>query len=199
MSKNKSNRNNPDPIPFIKIKNEPIAHETNLEDSQNIKPIVLKEKNVQNHLNRVGTSPVKESKRNYEICVNIQLKKEKSLEEAIQLTNRVELLTSENELLKAENQNKSTKISELEKQNKEKSDKILEIKREKSKLLNEKTNEILVLREKIASLEEKIRKNDESYLPINTFNNVSFKGLHNTDHNNTNCMQYFTSQTFKYV
>ena len=67
MSKNKSNRNNPDPIPFIKIKNEPIAHETNLEDSQNIKPIVLKEKNVQNHLNRVGTSPVKESKRNYEI------------------------------------------------------------------------------------------------------------------------------------
>ena len=152
-------KNNPDPIPFIKVKAEPTINDKTDVDGQNSNEIYFEfnlnengkatenHQSTQNHLNLVETENTINNLVNISTAhKNIELNKEERLEINIHLLNRIEYLSAEFDSSKAEKETKVIKISEIERKNKEKKD-----------LLNRKSEKIILLKERVKSLKEKLK------------------------------------------
>ena len=142
----KSNRNNPDPMPFIRIKNEPTI-EIALND-QNNSAIAVKHNTYENGPEAGSQDPIQNILNNDNASLDtihpnsLENTEESKLEEiintAIQFKKRAELLKIENDYLNTENTIKTAKISELERKMKE-----------QNELLAEKSKEIALMKEKL--------------------------------------------------
>ena len=169
----KPNKNNPDPIPFIQIKNEPTLNNTEEAAGQNNENSNLIDEN--KHESGQEVAVIQQ-----DISINLaannalinldsesqinssKIKQEDAFQINTFLTIRIDALKEEVERLKAENEAEKIRIFELEK---EKSREIIELKKQSQKeteLLNQIAKEMSALRVKIKNLEERL-ENGSSY------------------------------------
>ena len=158
MNKPKVTKNDPNPIPFIKIKNELKINEEGTLSSQNISSNSNESvhQNTQyqpaipNIENQIETLPAGMNNARSSIYQR-EVKQEELLETEILLTNRVEILTSEKEHLRVDNETKKTRKNELKIRNKE-----------KNEFLIEKSQKINHLKQNIENLKAKLKDKRES-------------------------------------
>ena len=161
----KVNRNNPDPTPFIRIKNEPIneteieAEEVNVQDTtpnvtnsnENSQQEHENEQSIQSDFNQIETTVAEINVNNLAgISVSQQNQRRSKQQELLQANNllriRIESLIKEKESLTTETKNIENRISELNNKNKD-----------KKKLLKEKSKKISLIKPKITDLEENLK------------------------------------------
>ena len=134
----KPNKNNPYPVLFIKIKNEPLFNESLLIIGQ------LSDSPVEENLTSLAS--FRTSNQNLS-----EVQHEEAMQTNILLTQRIQTLASKIDRLKEESQSKTIKASEQDRANKM-----------KRKLLNAKAVKISFLKENIHNLKRRVKKKIKS-------------------------------------